>query len=61
MSSGINYVVNRMPNKELDCEKSTWMELAKDRVLRVISVIGIWGYAVGGFVHYEDGFHGNKL
>jgi len=23
--------------------------------------IDIWGYAVGGFVHYEDGFHGKKL
>lgn len=50
-----------MHNKELDCEKSSWMEMAKNRILRVIGVIGIWGYAVGGLVHYEDGFHGNKL
>lgn len=37
------------------------MALAEDRVLRVISDIDIWGYVVGGLVHYEDGFHGNKL
>jgi hypothetical protein len=37
------------------------MTLAQDRVLRVIGDNGIWGYAVVRLVHYEDGFHGNKL
>lgn len=37
------------------------MALAQDRVLRVISDIGIWSYAVGVLVHYEDGFHRNQL
>ena len=37
------------------------MALVEDRVLHVISDIGIWFYAFGGLVHYEDGFHGNKL
>jgi len=57
--------------------ETNWLELAQDyvqwralilalvlaeyRVLRVISDFGIWGYAVGVLVHYEDGFHGNKL
>jgi hypothetical protein len=50
-----------MHNKELGCEEARWMALAKDRVVRVISDIGSWGYTVGRMVHYEDGFHGNKL
>ena len=37
------------------------MTLAQDRVLRVTSDISIWAYAVGGLVHYEDGFHRNRL
>jgi len=36
------------------------LTLAEYRVLRGISDFVIWGYAVGGLVHYEDGFHGNK-
>jgi hypothetical protein len=48
-----------MHNKELGCEEASWMALAQDRVLRVISDIGIWSYAVGVLVHYEDGFHRN--
>lgn len=37
------------------------MVLAEDRVLRVISDIGVWVNVVGGLVHYEDGFYGNEL
>jgi len=29
------------------------LALAEDRVLRVIGDFGIWGYAVGGLVHYR--------
>jgi hypothetical protein len=47
--------------KELGCEEARWMALAEDRVLHVINDIGIWGYAFGELVHYEDEFHGNKL
>jgi hypothetical protein len=30
-------------------------------VFYVLLVLLVWGYAFGRFVHYEDGFHGNKL